>query len=136
MKLRSKRNNRGFTLLEILLAISILAIALLAMAHMQITAIHTNAFANRMTTATTLAYDKMEQLKQLPYNDANLSDDGDTTDLADTANPDYLDDPGGGYTRVWNIADNTPVAGAKTVAVIVGWDNWSHQVRVETIIAP
>ena len=139
MELKSKMNNKGFTLLEILIAISVLAIALLAMAQMQIVAISTNAFANRMTKATTLAQDKIEQLKRLPYNDpTNLTDDNDTTDLSAIGNlADYQDSNNtieGVYTRVWNIADNTPVANAKSVSVIVGWDNWGHQVKLETII--
>jgi type IV pilus assembly protein PilV len=140
-----RKNDLGFTLLEILIAISVLAIALLAMAQMQVVAIKGNSFASRMTTATTLAQDKMEQLKRLPYNDpSNLIDDNVTDDdLSNTgdvgdADAAYYHDSNnpieGIYTRVWNVSDNDTIS-YKTVSVIVGWDNWGHQVRLETIIA-
>jgi len=128
-------NNLGFTIIETMIALAIFAIALLTIAQMQITAIKANAFAHKMTTAVILAQDKLEELKGLPYNDSELADDGDKNDLSDFNNPDHYDDPGEGYTRVWNIADDTPVDDAKTVAVIVGWENWGHKVEIRTIIA-
>lgn len=122
-------NTSGFTLLEILIALSIFAIALLAMVHMQITAMRTNAFANRVTTATTWAHDKMEELKGLSYSDSQLLVG--THPAGSDPDPDL-----GNYTREWMVQDNIPVAGAKTVAVSVSWDNWSHQVQLDTIIIP
>lgn len=118
-----------------MIALAIFAIALLAIAGMQIAAIRANAFANNMTTAVILAEDKMEELKRLAYNHGQLTDDGDTNDLLDIENPDHQDHPGTGYIRVWNISDNIPVNGTKTVAVIVGWGNWRHKVEIHTIIA-
>ena len=48
---RRKRNNeRGFTLLEVIVAISILAIGLLAVASMQISSIRGNSFAGAVTS--------------------------------------------------------------------------------------
>lgn len=130
-----KNNSFGFTFIELMIALAIFAIILLTIAGMQIAAIRANAFANKMTNAVILAEDKLEELKGLPYNDDQLTDDGDTNDLLDIENPDHQDGPGECYTRIWNIADDVPVSGAKTVAVIVGWENWEHKVEIQTIIA-
>ncbi len=121
-------NTSGLTLLEILIALSIFTIALLAMVHMQITAMRTNAFANRVTTATTWAHDKMEELKGLSYSGSQLLVG--THPTGSDPNPDL-----GIYTRQWSVQQHT-VTGAKTVAVTVSWDNWSHQVQLDTIIIP
>jgi len=66
-------DERGFTLLEIIIAISILTIGLLAVATMQITAIRGNNFAYIRTEGSTLAQDKMEELIALPFDDLDGS---------------------------------------------------------------
>ena len=55
--------NKGFTLIEVLVAIVVLSVALLALAGLQIISIRSNSFGNRMTEATTLARDLMEEMK-------------------------------------------------------------------------
>ena len=56
------KNERGFSLVEMLIAITLLAIGLLAVAGMQSTAINANSFANKLSTATALAQEVMEDL--------------------------------------------------------------------------
>lgn len=113
------RENRGFTLVEIMIAIFILSFALLVMAQMQIMAIRGNAFANKTTTAVTRAQDMIEQLKGLSY---NLVVSG--------------SDSSGVYTRTWTVQDDTPANDLKTVTVNVSWqDTSSHQVSLDTIIS-
>jgi type IV pilus assembly protein PilV len=51
----------GFTLIEILIAITIFAIGILGATSMQIMALHTNAKSNRTTEAYALASDQMEK---------------------------------------------------------------------------
>lgn len=53
----------GFSLLEVLIALVILAIGLLAVAQMQIVAIKGNAFGADMTESLTVGHRLMEQLK-------------------------------------------------------------------------
>ncbi|WP_035056084.1 prepilin-type N-terminal cleavage/methylation domain-containing protein [Desulfuromonas sp. TF] len=53
---------KGFTLAEMLVAITILAISLLAVAGMQITAIGTNSDSNTLTAATALTEGIMEEI--------------------------------------------------------------------------
>jgi prepilin-type N-terminal cleavage/methylation domain-containing protein len=75
-KLAKKRKNNtgGFTLVEIMIAISIFTIGILAIASMQISAINGNDSANNLTGATTWAQDKIEELLAIPY--ANLVSGG------------------------------------------------------------
>jgi prepilin-type N-terminal cleavage/methylation domain-containing protein len=61
----------GFTLLEVIVAISILTFGLLAVASMQSAAIRGNQLGYRVTEGSTLAQDRAEWLFAQPY--ANLS---------------------------------------------------------------
>lgn len=65
-------NQKGFTLLELLIAISLLAIGLLAAASMQQTALHSNYLSNRLSVATALAQQAAEDILSLPKDDALL----------------------------------------------------------------
>jgi prepilin-type N-terminal cleavage/methylation domain-containing protein len=55
----------GFSLLEVLVAVVLLAIAFLALVRMQTQAAHSNVFGNQLTEATMLAQDKIEGLRYL-----------------------------------------------------------------------
>ena len=147
-------NEKGFTLLEILIAITILSVGLLALAEMTVYVIRSNTIGNKITKATVLAEDKLEQLRNLGYSDTQLSNGGDNNDVSTDihsgapsfplfTSPDHTDtcDSSCSVTisqtpqRVWNVADDTPASGMKTVTVIVGWkDSINHFVALSTII--
>ena len=132
---------QGFTLIEILIAIAILALGLLAVATMQIRAIKTNAIASSISQGLTLGQAKVEELMNLSYSHSDLDDDGggvsngtgqDVDDdgvdddggnfgLDDTTGADGLDANNGRYTIYWNIAVDEPVISSKTIRVIVTW---------------
>ena len=63
----------GFTLIEVLIGLIILAIGVLAVAGMQITSIIGTSFSSNMTQASVLAQDRLEFLKSLPLTDARLN---------------------------------------------------------------
>ena len=112
--------NRGFTLIEVIIAGFILVIALLGVISTTVIVIKSNSLSKTMTTATTLAKDKMEQLKNTGYNS-----------LAGTDTADSI------YTRTWTVTDGSPAADMKTIVVTVLW-NWQgaqHNVSLTTIVA-
>ena len=129
-------NEKGFTLLEVIVAISILTIGLLAVASMQVSAIRGNASAYGITEATFWASDQVEKLIVLPYDHADLQDtDGDGTSGLGNATEATDDNPNpppahGKYKVYWNVAMDDTVNGTKTVNVIVTWADHGIQKRV------
>jgi prepilin-type N-terminal cleavage/methylation domain-containing protein len=61
------KHQGGFTLVEFMIAITVLAVALLAMAGLQSTAIRSNADSKWQTAATTITEEKLVQLKNTGY---------------------------------------------------------------------
>lgn len=62
---QAEGSQQGFTLVELLVAILLLTVGLLALAQMQTRAVASNAFGNQLTEATFLAQDKLEELRLL-----------------------------------------------------------------------
>ena len=94
------RAQHGFTLLEIMIALAIFAIGILAVSAMQINSINVNAGARMQTEATHLASDAMERLLALPYDHNQLDADV-------TLNPHRQ--VVGAYTVEWTVT--TPAVG-------------------------
>jgi type IV pilus assembly protein PilV len=144
-----KLKQQGYTLVEILIAITILAFGLLAVATMQVRAIKTNAIASSISQGLTLGQAKVEELMNLAYSHPALSDtDGDGTNQ--DADEDGIDDDGDnfglnhtvgeadnntpktndGYTIYWNVAVDEPVISSKTIRVIVTWIEKGRSKRI------
>jgi len=127
----------GFTLVEIMVAIFILVIALLGLISVTVMVVKGNAFSKTMTTATTLAKDKMEQLKNTGYSSLVP---GTYTDYARVdSTVEATQTTGTVYTRTWTVPDpdNPPPPNMKTIRVKVQW-NWQsapHNVTLRTIVA-
>ena len=66
------RQEKGFSLLEVLIGIIFLGIGLLAIAGMQATSVRGNFFANNTTLATYAAQDRLEYLKNVPISSNEL----------------------------------------------------------------
>ncbi len=139
------KEEKGFTLLEVLVAIVLLTFGLLGVAAMQAMAIKGNAFAGGVTEATTLAGDRMEYLMTLPYDDLDVEDtDGDGTAGLDDAtagtadqNRTYNNENGMQYDLYWNTVRNAPTADNTTIKIIVTWKDRGVQrkVSMQSIIA-
>ncbi|HOO90586.1 MAG TPA: prepilin-type N-terminal cleavage/methylation domain-containing protein, partial [Syntrophales bacterium] len=108
----------GFTIIEVLIAIFILTIGLLAIASMQVSAIHGNKTGNDISHAIFLAQDKLEELKS----------SADITGLATSGS-----DQDGIYTRNWQIGPSG--TNSRTVTVTVSWITGgnTHSVSLNTI---
>src|SRR6266508_5065379 len=85
MELRTptRRDTAGMTLIEVLVALTILGVALLALAPMFTTAVRSNASANQLTNSITLAREKLEELSGYPRTDPRLT----VTDGSNAAGP-------------------------------------------------
>ena len=59
----------GFSLIEVLIALIILAVGLLAVAQLQVAAIRGLAYSRHLSAATQLAHMQVEWLRSLPYDD-------------------------------------------------------------------
>jgi len=64
---------RGLTLIEVLVALSILALVVLALAPLFTMSIRSNASSMHLTNANTLAREKLEELSGYPRNDPRLT---------------------------------------------------------------
>lgn len=106
------KSQQGFSVLEVIIAISILAVGLLAVASMQASSLRSTAGAYRTTEGTSLAQDRLELLMSLPYGDSLLSP-GSHTDSS----------PPPGYAIGWTIAENSPVSNTKRLTVTVSWND-------------
>ena len=112
MKFKEKREGAvkegGFTLVEVIVAVSILAIGLLAVASMQTSAITGNYRAYKVTEGTTWAQDRLEQIMATDY-DAIVSGG---PELKGEHNE---------YSISWTVTQLSGVSNAKRIAVTAQW---------------
>ena len=139
-------NEAGFTLIEVIVALAILTIGILAVNAMQTAAIRGNMTASDITISSTWASDRVEQIFGMAYDDlavnnkgrrATQDPDGNGFDNDDEGGnidgiPNFgldqdtiatADDsdvsPDGKYTILWNVAEDVPMPDTKTIHVIV-----------------
>lgn len=109
------RPQKGFSLIELLIAMSIMALAMLAAASMQYSAVRNNTTGNVSTQATMLAKAQLERLKNQDIDSAALV----PGDYSDPTPVDENGNPGGIYSRSWSIG---PLgASARRIRVTVQW---------------
>lgn len=131
--LSARKNENGFTSIEVIIAIMLLGVALLGLASVTVSVIRGNDFSKMVTTATTQARDKIEELKntgatQSGY-DNNLAGGSDTVDTV--------------YTRQWTVGavgaaapqNDQTIMKKITVTVTWTWSIWPHTVTLNTIIS-
>ena len=118
----------GFTLLEVILAISLLMVGLLAVASMQVSAINGNAQANRLSEATALAQNKLEELMSSVIDAATFTTLSGGSETADQY--------GAPYTITWTVDPNgsTGVAKTKVIEVEVSRDDLTQNVVLTSLI--
>jgi prepilin-type N-terminal cleavage/methylation domain-containing protein len=116
----------GFSLIELLVAMTLLAVGLLGTARLTTVAITGNLSSQRFSTASVLGQELME--------DARRSG---ATGLPEARTEDYRTLPGHPeFKRVVGIAENQPAPGLKTFSVTVYWDADVRSLRLQTILAP
>ena len=75
MKFQAGYNEAGFTLVESIVALLILAIGILSLYTMVTTTLKGNSAAQAMTVSSTVLADKLEELIYLSYDDSQLDTD-------------------------------------------------------------
>ena len=126
MNMFNTRNNSGFTLMEVLVAMVILTVGLLGTAALIIGIINSNKLSNRISIATVLAQDKMEEIRGVGYAGAD----------AEAGTEDYNIIPNYPlYKRITGVVADDPAAGMKKITVTVYWDSDDHSVVLNTILA-
>ena len=122
-------NHKGLTLLEAVIAMALFFVAVFALAGVTVTASKGSAASKHLTTATTLAQDRLEQLTNAGY-DAGLTAPIETTEAYGSI-PDFPL-----YQRVVEMHPSQPVPGLQTATVTVSWADDRHSVTASTILAP
>lgn len=110
MSLRAS-DERGFTLLEVLVALFLLALGVLAAAPMFIYAMQGNASGADMGSVGAIGVERMELLRSQAY--SGLPAGGSLT--SNTAG--YFDASNPGFIVRWQITDNVSPVGSKTITV-------------------
>lgn len=135
------QNQQGFTLIEILIALVIFAVGLLAIAGLQASSISYNSGANQRTAAIMLAQGLMEQTMALDRDSAITS----TVEIDTALNIDSNDSDGdenattlkqsgsGSFTATRSITLNTPTTGISQISITVRENNGSNTQRLVTL---
>lgn len=125
-------SKRGFTLIEVIVAIFFLMVALLGLLSLTTTVIKGNAISKMTTLATTLAKDKLENVKNQDYADITAA-----TDYL-TSNGSVSESSSGAfYTRTCEVTENSPATNMKNIRVTVQWQ-WngaSRSISTSTIVS-
>ena len=125
------KDSSGFTLIEVMIALSILAIGLLGLSVLQISGIKNNSLAYASTQAHHLLETHMEMIIHSDYHAPGISDVSNNSSRLDSItqvdhyNTDAFgnDVDLGKFNLIINVAENTPVNDAKTIVVMITWDN-------------
>jgi len=104
---------KGFTMIEVLIVMVILAIGVLGVASLQIASVHNNSLGNLITQATMLAQEKMETLKSTSA--VTLLTDGLESNI------DQYGDAGGNFSRSWTISNPLGGISSRQIEVRVQW---------------
>lgn len=153
MKMKS---NAGFTLVEVVIALGVLAFGIMAMFGLQALSIRGNSDANGVTTRATLSADRVEAIIPSSYQSNDFRDNDSDGTNQDT-NHDGIDDVAAGglnyglddigaaadgsrvtadgrHSVFWNVAVDYPADNAKTVNVITVDNASGKSVSVSYIV--
>lgn len=124
------KKNVGFTLAEVLIAVVVLSVGFLGLSAMTIAVTKSLSFSNKLTTATTLAQEKVEEIKRASYTNVTS---------ANYPLEDYNMIPGyPKFSRTVAINVDSPMLNTKTVTITTAWkrDTASspYTVTLKTII--
>jgi len=141
-KKKSSAHNAGFTLIEVLIAMTIFSVGILGIMKLQIKSIQNNSLAGSSTVAGAIAQLHLESIISSDFyapgiRDINKANNGDLKSVNNfdfrNINADGRPVYWGKYDLVCNVADDTPIRNTKTFVVTVTWDKGRHSRRLSTI---
>ena len=104
---RPRDGQRGFSMIELMIAITMMGVGILSLAGLYPLAMQRVSAGDLESRATFHAQSKLEELKAVPWNNLLNSASADTVDVR--------------FQRVWQIQEDTPVVGMKQIQVVVSW---------------
>lgn len=114
------RDERGFTLIEVVMASLILTIGLGIIGSITAGIIRKNFYSNRHTQAVILAQNKIEEL----LNDGYDSEELDEGEYENPLNPvNESGDSAGVFTQSWTVQDVYPIPRAKYITSTISWQD-------------
>lgn len=128
-----RRNKQGgFTLIEIIVASTILLIGIAMFASVVSRILHQNFLSHRHTQAVILAQNRIEFLLNDGYTSPNLNEGSYENPL----NPvNETGDSNGVFTQLWDIDDVNPIEKAKLITSTVRWDDAKGTLQEVTLNA-
>ncbi len=138
MQRHPRHHPPGFTLIEVCVAIVVLAIGMLGMSRLTVATVAVQTANAHLAQASALLQDSLERLKASGYgttppgtvtNDYGALGHYNPSNTTNTAF-DYST-----YKRVTSIVANTPAANMKTVTVTVFWQNDTQALSASTMVA-
>lgn len=121
----------GFTLVEILIAITIFSFAVLGLAIGTVSVIRTNQTSHLRTSAVNLAQARLEELRAMTSTAFSGLSCSSSTPCSDSPVA-----SGVTFTRQWWITTNSPVAGVNKIDVSVNWTDYTSQSMTFTASVP
>ena len=128
-------SGRGFTLLEVVVAMLLLVLVLGGLMALQIRSVRSNTFSNCLTVASSLARNQIESLRASSSADWDGLVDGTFTEPVSDTDLD-TQSVRMAYTREWKI-ETDPDGRMRRVSVTVSWnqDGIPHRFDASTKIA-
>jgi type IV pilus assembly protein PilV len=134
--MRSDRQN-GFTLVEVLIALVVFSVGLVALALMQTNATTYNGRARNLTSCIQVAEAQIDRIKNGEYAAFTDSDGDGDSGLDDVSGSDYTRTStidGIDYAVHTNVSNSPSLANAKRIRVIVKRPNSDHQVAFDYLL--
>ena len=126
------RNKDGFTLLELLVSLTVLSFGMLGTAALTTGIMRGNFFSKNITSATAVAQTTIEGAQRVGYASVNSY-------VADSSKvPTSVSLGGVSFSQSALVTNNSPASNMKTVSVTVSWNeanNAARSVTLQTILS-
>ena len=107
---RRSRREGGFSLIELIIAITILGIGILSLAGLFPLAMQKVSSGDLESRATFHAQSKIEEMKRIPWDNLTVGQSG--NDAIETV-----------FGRTWTVREDVPVNGMKQIDVVITWQD-------------